>query len=395
MKFFNEKNKNIIYLAAVFILLFCISQNISQGFALIGTVLNVLTPVIAGGAIAFLIWLPMEAYIKLLRKTGIKKNSVIEVLSFLLSVVSLLALIILLLQIVIPELVRTFGMLTEQIPKKFENIQSWVVENQDRFPQLKEWIMGIDINWSSMFENILSFVTGGVAGVFDTTFSFVSVLIGGIYNTLMAFIIAIYLLLNRKKLSYQATKVFKAYFPEKAFNSIMKFGNLCDEAFSKYIMGKCVDALVIGVMTFIGMSIFSFPYAAMISVIVGVSAMLPIIGGYIGIGIGALLILLINPMKALWFVIFMAILQTFEGNVIYPKIMGNSVGLPAMWIIIAITVGGGMFGFMGMLLAVPAMSVIYEIVKESVNRRLSKKCVAVDEGEVENEDGQSKEEFEE
>lgn len=395
MKFFNEKNKNIIYLAAVIILLFCISQNISQGFALIGTVLNVLTPVIAGGAIAFLIWLPMEAYIKLLRKTGIKKNSVIEVLSFLLSVVSLLALIILLLQIVIPELVRTFGMLTEQIPKKFENIQSWVVENQDRFPQLKEWIMGIDINWSSMFENILSFVTGGVAGVFDTTFSFVSVLIGGIYNTLMAFIIAIYLLLNRKKLSYQATKVFKAYFPEKAFNSIMKFGNLCDEAFSKYIMGKCVDALVIGVMTFIGMSIFSFPYAAMISVIVGVSAMLPIIGGYIGIGIGALLILLINPMKALWFVIFMAILQTFEGNVIYPKIMGNSVGLPAMWIIIAITVGGGMFGFMGMLLAVPAMSVIYEIVKESVNRRLSKKCVAVDEGEVENEDGQSKEEFEE
>ncbi len=371
MKIFNEKSKNIIYIAAVIIIMFWVSQNISAGIALLGNILSVLTPVIIGGGIAFIIWLPMEVYIRLFKKIGIKKKGIIEIGSFVLSLASVVALIALLLQIVIPELMNTFGMLTETVPKTYDKIEKWVVDNQDKFPQLKEWVTGIDIDWGGLFENLLSFVTGGVAGVFDTTFSVVSLLIGGIYNMLMAFIIAIYLLLNRRRLARQVTKTFMAYLPRKVFKRIMKVGHLCKEAFSKYIMGKCLDALVIGTMTFCGMSIFGFPYAAMISVIIGVTAMIPIIGGYIGIGIGALLIVLINPVQALWFVVFMAILQTFEGNVIYPKIMGNSVGLPAMWIIIAITVGGGMFGFLGMLLAVPVMSVIYELVKESVNNRLS------------------------
>lgn len=373
MRNLNARSKNIIYIAAIIILMYWISQNISKGFEIMGNILGVMAPVIGGGAIAFIVYLPMQQYIKLLKKVGVKKKGVIEAGAYALSVISLLAVFILLLQIIIPELTHTFTVLSDNVPVAYENVRNWVIENQEKFPQLKEWITGIEIDWGDLFKNAASFITGGVAGVFDTTFSVVTVVIGGLYNTLMAIIISIYLLLNREKLASQVTRTFKAYMPEKMFNFVMKLGRLNSDAFSKYIIGKGLDALTIGMMTFVGMTIFQFPYAAMIAVIVGVTAMIPIIGGYIGVALGALLILLSSPVQALWFVIFMLILQTFEGNVIYPKIMGNSVGLPAVWIIIAITVGGGMFGFIGMLVAVPVMSVIYDLVEEAVNNRLEAK----------------------
>lgn len=373
MKNLNARSKNIIYIAAIIILMYWASQNISKGFEILGNILGVMAPVISGGAIAFIVYLPMQQYMKLLKKLGIKKKGAIEAGSYALSVVSLLAVFILLLQIIIPELTHTFTVLSDNVPKAYENVRNWVIENQEKFPQLKEWITNIEINWGDLFQNMASFITGGVAGVFDTTFNVVTVVIGGLYNTLMAIIISIYLLLNREKLASQVTRTFKAYMPEKMFNFVMKLGRLNSDAFSKYIIGKGMDALTIGLMTFVGMTIFQFPYAAMIAVIVGVTAMIPIIGGYIGVAVGALLILLGNPVQALWFVVFMLILQTFEGNVIYPRIMGSSVGLPAVWIIIAITVGGGMFGFIGMLVAVPVMSVIYDLVEEAVSNRLSAK----------------------
>lgn len=372
MKSLNAKSKNIIYIAAIIIIMYWISQNISSGIEVLGSILSVMAPVIGGGVIAFIVYLPMQQYIKLLKKCGIKKKNLIEGFSYFLAVISLVAVVALLLVIIIPELGHTFNMLSESVPNAYAKAEAWVIEH---FPDMKDWVTSLEIDWGGIFQNAAAFITGGVADVFGTTFNVVSVVIGGLYNSLMAIIISIYLLFNRERLGSQISRTFKAYIPAKAYEFIMKVGRLSNDAFSKYIIGKGIDAFVIGSMTFAGMAILQFPYAAMISVIVGVTAMIPIIGGYIGIAVGALLILLTSPIQALWFVVFMIVLQTFEGNVIYPKIMGSSVGLPAVWIIIAITVGGGMFGFIGMLVAVPVMSVIYDLIEESVNNRLAAKAV--------------------
>lgn len=370
MKNLNAKSKNIIYIAAIIIFMYWISQNVSQGVEFIGNIISVMAPVIGGGAIAFIVYLPMQSYIKLLKKTGLKNKGLIEGLSYVLSLFSIIGLIALLIIIIIPEITHTYDMLSVSVPEAYDKVETWAIE---KFPEMKDWITGLEIDWSGIFEKAASFVSGGVAGVFGTTFNVVSVVIGGLYNTLMAVIISIYLLFNRERLGSQISRTFKAFMPAKGYNYLMKVVRLSNNAFSKYIIGKGLDALIIGAMTFAGMMILQFPYAAMISVIVGVTAMIPIIGGYIGIAVGALLILLTSPVQALWFVVFMIILQTFEGNLIYPKLMGTSVGLPAVWIIIAITVGGGMFGFIGMLVAVPVMSVIYDLVEEAVNNRLAAK----------------------
>ncbi len=372
MKGLNEDGKRIVKIAAIIIFMFWMSNNVGVVLGVINNVLGVMTPVIIGGVIAFVVCIPMRPCRRLLNKLKVSEKY-IDVIAFAMSFLCIAFAIIMLLILVIPELENAFEVITEEVPRTYDKIEGWVIDNREKFPALSDMINSIEIDWNSLFDKLTSFITGGVAGVFDTTFNVVAVVIGGIYNLLMSLIVAVYMVFNRARLGKQAKKLLLAYFPEKIYNKCIKIGNLSMETFSQFIVGKGIDAITMGLMCFIGMMIFNFPYAAMISVFVGVSAMIPIIGAYIGTAVGALLILFVSPVQALWFVVYMVVLQLFEGNVIYPKIMGSTVGLPALWTIIAITLGGGMFGFVGMLIAVPVVSVIYALVKESVEARLSSK----------------------
>ena len=188
-------------------------------------------------------------------------------------------------------------------------------------------------------------------------------------DIVLGIVFAIYLLAQKENLGRQTKKSIRAIFGEERAKKIVDFSSLTNSVFTKFVTGQLTEACIIGVLCFIGMLIFGMPYAGIISILVGFTALIPIFGAFIGTGIGAFLILLENPLKAIWFVIFIIVLQQLEGNLIYPRVVGKSVGLPGIWVLAAVTIGGGLFGVMGMLFSVPICSVLYVMFREYVNRK--------------------------
>lgn len=380
MKITDKESKNIIKIAAIIIAIYWISQNLVYAGDVLNFVMNVSSPIIIGGAMAFVLNLPMKSFERLIRKLDKKhrlKKSV-RPIALSLSIVALIGFIAWLLQIVVPEIVNAFSMLATTIPDGFDNFVNWIQKYDEIFPQIGEWLKQIQPDWVSIAQNAMNFATSGLVEVFDTTFSVITIISSGVFNFFMAVILAIYMVMSKEKLIKQIKRFMKAYAPEKIYINAIRIGSVANEAFSSFIAGKCIDAVIVGMMCTGGMLLLRLPYAAMIGVIIGVTALIPIIGGYIGVAIGGFLILMINPMQALEFVIFFFIVQTFEGNVIYPKIMGSKVGLPPMWVLVAIIIGGALFGFIGILISVPVFSTIYTLVGESVERRLNKTDSRID-----------------
>ena len=192
----------------------------------------------------------------------------------------------------------------------------------------------------------------------------------------MAFVFAIYLLSSKEKLARQMRRLLYAYLPEPKADRIIYIGNLTRKTFYQFVTGQMLEAVIIGLMCFIGMLILKIPFAPIASILVFITSFIPLFVAFIGTGLAAFIILMASPIKALWFIIFIIVLQQFEGNVIYPRLMGRSIGLPAIWILFAVTMGGAAFGIAGMLLAVPLVSIIYTLLKEAVNARLEQKEIS-------------------
>ena len=241
------------------------------------------------------------------------------------------------------------------------------------YPQAKTWLEQLNPDWVNIAQQVFDYSKSGLFGVFGTTFSFITTLANITFTFIISIMISIYMLLSKEKLFNQTKRFMTAYFPDKINNNILHIVNVANEAFSNFIIGKCIDAIVVGLMCTGGMLLLHIPYAVMIGAIVGVTALVPIVGGYIGLIIGAFLILMVSPVQALKFIIYLLIMQTFEGNVIYPKIIGNTVGLPPMWILISVTLGGTLLGIPGMLIGVPFVSTIYTILGERIDDRLNNK----------------------
>jgi len=190
----------------------------------------------------------------------------------------------------------------------------------------------------------------------------------GVINLFMGFVFAIYMLLQKEKLIKQFKKLFKAYLPEDKSRKLFYIGTITNDTFKKFFGGQFIEAVLLGILCFIGMTIFKMPYALTISVVIGVTALIPVFGAFFGTIIGAILILAVNPTQAFWFVIYIVVIQQIDGNFIYPKVVGDSVGLPGIWVMLAVIVGGNSLGIVGMLIGVPVASIVYKLVKEYVNR---------------------------
>jgi len=229
-----------------------------------------------------------------------------------------------------------------------------------------------EINWNGLIESAKSWLTNSAPTITNKAFGTITSLIGGIIDIFVAFVFASYILLGKEKLTRQAKRIVTAWFPEKHGEQICRVASILNANFKGFIFVQFFEAIILGVLCFIGMLIFKFPYAAMISVLVGVTALIPIVGGFIGGGIGAFMMLAVNPMEAVWFLVFFIILQQIEGNLIYPHVMGSHVNLPSMWILAAVTIGGGIGGPVGMLLSVPLASTAYVLFKEATKKRESK-----------------------
>ena len=282
----------------------------------------------------------------------------------LLSLVSIFTLII---ALVVPQLTKCIKMLIDEIPDALK----LVVAQLDKFEFVPDDIIGFlsGIDWQSKITNIISTVTSGVGSVMNVVISTVSTVVSGVTTTVLAIIFAIYVLLSKDKLLSQLKSLIKHYLPKQVSEKLYYVSSVANDSFHKFIVAQCTEAIILGALCTLGMFILKLPYAAMIGAVTVVTAFIPVVGALLGGAIGAFLIFMESPVKALIFIIFIVLLQQIEGDLIYPKVVGNSMGLPSIWVLAAVTVGAGMFGIIGMLLSVPAASTVYRLIKYDVAKK--------------------------
>lgn len=363
--------RHLMILAALLILALIYSAQVFQGIAFL---FGIFSPFIAGGAIAFVLNIPMKGFEEKLL-AGWKGKSALKMkrpVCLILSIVSVALVISVVVGTVAPQVASTATEIGKKIPGFMDRVMEELKQLETKYPELARQIEKLDlekINWDSMLNGILDFMKNGAGDVLNSTVSVASGIISGIVNTVISFIFALYILAQKERLENQGQRILSAYLPEKAGKRLLEICSLLYKNFSSFITGQCLEAVILGTMFVIAMSLCRMPYALMVGVLIAFTALIPIVGAFIGCGVGAFLILIDNPLQALWFVILFLVLQQLEGNLIYPKVVGNSVGLPAIWVLMAVSVGGSLFGVAGMLLFIPLMSSGYSLLRESVNKR--------------------------
>ena len=360
----------VLYIAAV-ILLLIYSDVLIKG---LGLGVKILMPFLVGGAIAFIINIPMNSIENRLfgKWKGKSARGLKRPISLILSVLLVLATLALVICAVVPQLRTTIITLGNKIPPFLENVVTWLKTLTEDYPELTALIKGLEnyeFDWSSITASIGGFLTNGVGNVLSTTLSFAGSIVSGIANTFIAIVFAIYILVQKEKLQNQAIRCVDAYTKGKLNSRIKDICGRLYTNFTNFICGQCLEAVILGLLFVIFMSIFQMPYAVMIGTLIAFTALIPIVGAFIGCGVGAFMILIENPMQAVWFLVLFLILQQLEGNLIYPRVVGNSVGLPSIWVLASVTIGGSMFGVVGMLVFIPLMSTLYSLVRDDVNQR--------------------------
>lgn len=378
MKLDKENTRKIIFIVVIAVLLYWGLQNLAIIWNAISTLIHILKPFILGACIAFV----LNVIVNLIEnkwmknKNRKKKSLLIKIkrpLSIVLSILILFAVIFFVIFLVIPSLIDTIDSIKTYIPGIAENTQNWIYEMLNNYPEINDMIRNIDIDWNNIDQETMKVLQNWVTTILSSSVSILVSIFSGLTNFVIGLIFAVYILLQKEKLGAQFKKLIKAYLPEKVEQKALKLCATANNAFTKFITGQVTEAFILGVLCFMGMIIFGMPYALTISVLIGVTALIPIFGAFIGAGIGFLLIAVQNPALAVGFVIYIIILQQIEGNIIYPKVVGNSVGLPGIWVMVAVTLGGALWGIMGIAISVPIASIIYALLRENVNNRLEER----------------------
>ena len=346
---------------------------------ILASVIGALSPVFIGFAIAYVLNILMSFYERYYFRKSKKKivNMTRRPVCLTGALLTLAGIIVLIVLLVVPELVSCVKFLISEIPPLIEKLlkTDFVRENlpKDILSKLS------DIDWMSYISKLIGTVSSGLGNALGAVVTAVTSAVSVIVTALLSIIFSLYLLAGKDKLAEQSKRLCHSYVPEKTNKKLSYTVKVFDECFHNYIVGQCTEAVIIGVLCTLGMLIFRFPYAPMIGALVGFTALIPVAGAYIGAGVGAVMMLTESPLKALLFLVFIIVLQQLEGNLIYPKVVGDSVGLPAVWVLVAVTVGGGLFGVLGMLLGVPIAAGIYRLVREDVKRREAQKEVITEE----------------
>ena len=347
--------------------------------ALIGFVQNfagMLKPFIVGACIAFVVNLPMKFIEnKWLNHLPKKIQNSKRTIGILLSLLFFLAVIAFVVISVIPQMARTVNQLAQKIPVFFNNVYKQAEILLADNPQALAFLNDLELrsmNWEGILTKTVDFLKNGVGSLLSSTVSVAGSVFGSLVNGIIAFIFSIYVLAQKENLKEQAEKIIRAYFKEKTQTKILHVSKLMYSNFSKFLTGQCVEAVILGCLFVVTMTIFRMPYAFMVGVLIAFTALIPLVGAFIGCFVGAFVLLVDSPVKALWFVVLFLVIQQLEGNLIYPKVVGNSVGLPSLWVLVAVTLGSSMFGVAGMLVFIPLFSTAYTLIREDVNRRNSK-----------------------
>lgn len=375
-----ETMKKLILLIVAAILIYTGVQRLDIVLDVIIGILKLLFPFILGSCMAFVLNVPMKAIEKHLFNNykGRRQKLIQKIkrpLSFLLTLIFLLGIIVLVVVFITPQLGETIGAIIEQIPKFFNEVQIWLNQMADQYKWLADQIGTMEIDWNSISRTIINILQTSIGSVFTSTMGIAVAIFNGVVTFFLAFIFAVYVLFQKEKLSVQIKKILYAYLNEKHADRIIEVVKMANRIFSRFLSGQCCEAVILGTLFFITLTLFRMPYALLISVVIAFFSLIPIVGAFVGCFIGALLILMVSPLEAFVFVAIFLILQQIEGNLIYPRVVGGSIGLPAIWVLVAVTVGGSVFGIAGMLIFIPLTSVLYALVRQWMYARLKERNI--------------------
>lgn len=361
--------KDIRFLILYTVLLIFGFIYIKEIFSILRYIIKIFMPFIIGIMIAFVLNVLMEVIEnKWFEKLNWNKNTK-RAVSLTLSIFIVIGFFIILLLLIIPNLQDTIVIFANNIPDYLSNLKELLL----KLNVSDNVINDIMDTLSNLGDSAKEYVLSNSGKVIEATFGIASNVLNAFVNVFIGIVFAIYFLLDKEKISRQFNNIMKAYLPSKSCNKIIDIAELSNRVFANFVSGQCLEAIIIGVLCFFGMIILRLPYAGAISVLVGFTALIPVFGAFIGTIVGAFLIFMVNPLQAVIFVIFIIVLQQLEGNLIYPHVVGKSVGLPGIWVLVAVTIGASINGILGMLLSVPLASIIYSILKTDVNLKLKKK----------------------
>ena len=362
-----------IILVLVAILSYWGINNLDKITSFLTNIYNVLFPFILGGVIAFILNIPMSFIEKKLKNNFNLKKNFIRGISIMLSLLLFSIVVLFVAFLLVPELIENIQLLISNVPILFENVENFAIELLDKYPdiqlQIKDFFNNSG-NLGNILTSVLNYFLNGAIG-------FIGNFISGMVTIFTALVFSIYMLSQKEYLVRVSKKIIYAITSKEKADKCVDIGNLANKTFSKFISGQCVEAIILGSIIFVVCSILRFPYALVISVLTSITALIPIFGAIIAMCVGAILIGINSPLQAILFIAVYQIVQQIENNFIYPKVVGKSVGLSPMWTLLAISVGGSLFGIVGMILGLPLASVIYVLVKEIINNKLNEKKIVV------------------
>lgn len=385
MQLSRDTKRFFLFLSAfTVVLLLCVNHvsAIAQWFA---SALMLLSPFVIGGCLAFIISVPMRLFDRILSRKGKKGQPMIQDLTrkpvtMVLSILLILLLLALFGSIVVPQLLDTVTSLAGSVMRFVPTAQRWITETLtwlEGYPEIHDVIAPLVPDLNQLAVSLISFVQKYAGIAASSLVSNVSSLFGSATDVIISFVFAIYILLQTKTLARQSKKLLYAFLPKRFCDDVIMIARMAHKTFFSYLTIQCTEAVILGALCFAGMIVFRFPHALVISVIMLFCALIPIYGAIISCVIGAFLVLIESPMQAVGFVAFILILQQLETNLIYPRVVSTSINLPSMWVMLAVTVGGGMFGVVGMLTAVPVCSIAYTLLAEAARVRLTEKNLSV------------------
>lgn len=378
MELNRDNMKKILGIIAFTVLLYAAFQRWEMIAAGLQTLFGYVFPFVLGACVAFVLNVPMrfieirviERWIKDPKNYIYKNRRAISLVVTLILVVGVLFFVFFQ---VVPALVDTIGAVIEQSQVAFQALQRWAYQLGDRYPDIAQRLTEIRLDWDEIIQKAGTWLRSAGSQVVTSTIGMATSVVGKVVNFFLALIFSFYVLMQKEKLGRQCKQLLYAFLPEKVVQRFLHIASLSSLTFARFLSGQCLEACILGAMFFVALTLLGFPYALLIGVLIAFTALIPIFGAMIGLVVGDFLLLMVDPMKALWFIVLFFVLQQLEGNLIYPHVVGNSVGLPSIWVLVAVTVGGNAMGIPGMLLFIPISSVIYALLREDVYGRLKRR----------------------
>lgn len=380
-----ENMKKIRWLIAFAVILYVGVQHLDVVLKYVKVLWGLLLPFVIGGAMAFVLNVPIAFIERHLfgkarekeGKAGKAANRLARPVSLVLSIVLVVLVVLVVVLVVAPELGRTLVSVVKKVEEDIPFLQKWLTDTFQSDSEVVKWASTIEIDPQKIIDSIISVLKNGADNLVSSTITVTMGLVSMAVNFAIGFVFACYVLLQKERLGKQVLKAAYAILPVKTVEYLGHVCTLASKVFASFITGQCIEAVILGSMFFVSMTIGRFPYAMLIGVLISFTALIPVFGGIIGCWVGFFLILMVSPLKAFAFLALFVILQQIEGNLIYPHVVGNSVGLPAIWVLVAVTLGGNLMGIVGMLIFIPLVSVLYTLFREWVYERLDKKKVKI------------------